>query len=64
MTKLYGPAIVLCNPIIRAYLINYARPLIYSTTMPYLNVLAIKAAFEMLEEGHGDVVRFRPLLLL
>lgn len=47
----------MCNPLIRSYLVNYARPLIYSTAMPLMNVVAIKAAFEMLEEGHGDVVR-------
>lgn len=46
-------AIVLCNPLIRSYLINYARPLIYSTVMPYMNVLAIANSLEMLEQGHG-----------
>ncbi|ORY77650.1 pyridoxal phosphate-dependent transferase [Leucosporidium creatinivorum] len=49
-------AVVLCSPLIRSYLINYARPLIYSTAMPHMNVIAIKTAFDMLEEGHGDAV--------
>lgn len=50
-------AVVLCSPLIRSYLINYARPLIYSTVMTHMNALAISKSFEMLEEGHADIVR-------
>ncbi|GAA5937396.1 hypothetical protein JCM1841_000523 [Sporobolomyces salmonicolor] len=47
-------AVVLSSPLIRSYLINYARPLIYSTVMPYMNVLAIEKSLETLEDGEGD----------
>ncbi|KAM0746721.1 8-amino-7-oxononanoate synthase [Meredithblackwellia eburnea MCA 4105] len=47
-------AVVLSNPLIRSYLVNYARPLIYSTTMPNMNIVAIQKSFEMLQEGYGD----------
>ncbi|KAK4049251.1 hypothetical protein OIO90_005540 [Microbotryomycetes sp. JL221] len=46
--------VVLASPTLRSYLINYARPLIYSTAMPRMNVLAIKQSFLMLERGQGD----------
>lgn len=49
-------AVVLCSPLLRSYLINYARPLVYSTAMPHLNVIAASKSFEMLEDGHGDAV--------
>ncbi|GAA5956672.1 hypothetical protein JCM21900_002333 [Sporobolomyces salmonicolor] len=48
-------AVVLSSPLIRSYLINYARPLIYSTVMPYMNVLAIEKSLETLEDGEGDL---------
>ena len=44
-------AIVLCSPLVRSYLINYARPLIYTTFMPFLNLAAIKASYSLLESG-------------
>lgn len=53
----FATAIVLCNPLIRSYLINYARPLIYSTALPHMNVLAISTVFSFLEDGHTDAVR-------
>ncbi|GAA5872060.1 hypothetical protein JCM3774_006597 [Rhodotorula dairenensis] len=47
-------AAVLASPLIRNYLINYARPLIYSTAMTHLSVLAIQKSLQMLEEGEAD----------
>ncbi|GAA5977455.1 hypothetical protein JCM5350_004693 [Sporobolomyces pararoseus] len=47
-------AVVLCTPLIRQYLVNYARPLIYSTVTPHMNVKAIEKSIEMLEQGHGE----------
>ncbi|GAA6063856.1 hypothetical protein JCM10212_000336 [Sporobolomyces blumeae] len=47
-------AVVLASPLIRNYLINYARPLIYSTVTPHMNVKAIEGALEMLEQGQGE----------
>ena len=55
---------MLASPLIRNYLINYARPLIYSTAMTHLSVLAVQKSLEMLEEGEADPVESRPLLAM
>lgn len=57
LTRETFPAVVLCNPLLRHYLINYARPLIYSTVMPHVNVLLISCALDMLLNGESDQVR-------
>lgn len=56
-------AVVLANRLIRQYLVNYARPLIYSTVMPHMNVKAIENSIEMLQLGFGDQASFHPLVL-
>lgn len=57
-------AAVLASPLIRNYLINYARPLIYSTAMTHLSVLAVQKSLEMLEEGEADPVSLSPTISL
>ena len=47
-------AIILCSPVIRSYLINYARPLIYTTFMSHPSLAAIKVAYDRLEDGRAD----------
>ncbi|BGP27002.1 hypothetical protein JCM10295v2_005964 [Rhodotorula toruloides] len=47
-------AAILASPLIRNYLINYARPLIYSTTMTHLSALAVHKSLELLEEGGSE----------
>ncbi|GAA5945926.1 hypothetical protein JCM10213_006184 [Rhodosporidiobolus nylandii] len=47
-------AAVLASPLVRNYLINYARPLIYSTVMTRMSALAAEKSLEMLEEGKGE----------
>ena len=50
-------AILLCSSeVLREYLINYARPMIYTTFMSYPNLAAIKASYEALMSGRGDVL--------
>ncbi|BFZ63759.1 hypothetical protein YB2330_004891 [Saitoella coloradoensis] len=45
-------AILLCRePILKEYLINYARPLIYSTAMSYPTLASITAVYNMLRHG-------------
>lgn len=56
-------AAVLASPLIRNYLINYARPLIYSTTMTHLSALAVHKSLELLEEGGSEEVRCSPRTL-
>jgi 8-amino-7-oxononanoate synthase len=52
-------AIILCSPIIRLYLINYARPLIYTTFMSHPNLLAIRTAYDWLRMGKANLVSRR-----
>ncbi|KAL2427110.1 8-amino-7-oxononanoate synthase [Exophiala dermatitidis] len=49
-------AIILCSPLIRLYLINYARPLIYTTFMSYPNLVAIKTAYIWLQGGKANIL--------
>ncbi|KAI9322124.1 8-amino-7-oxononanoate synthase [Dichotomocladium elegans] len=44
-------AVVLGSSTLREYLINYARPLIYSTFMAFNALASIKCAYDMLESG-------------
>ncbi|KAK0444618.1 aminotransferase [Desarmillaria tabescens] len=50
-------AVILTSPIIRKYLVNYARPLIYTTSMPHLHLIAIKSTFEFISGTEGDRLR-------
>lgn len=50
-------AIVLCSPLVRAYLINYARSLIYSTAMPLTTLAGIKVAYDFLAHDEAEILR-------
>ncbi|KAK0444606.1 aminotransferase [Desarmillaria tabescens] len=50
-------AVILTSPIIRKYLVNYARPLIYTTSMPHLHLIAIRSSFELISGAEGDRLR-------
>ncbi|SPO01558.1 related to LCB2 - serine C-palmitoyltransferase subunit [Cephalotrichum gorgonifer] len=52
----YG-AIMLCSAITREYLINYARPLIYTTAMPLSCLASIKVAYDFLASNQADDLR-------
>ncbi|KAI4788220.1 PLP-dependent transferase, partial [Aureobasidium sp. EXF-8846] len=45
-------AIILCSPLIKHYLINYARPLIYTTFLSFPALAAIRAAYTLLSDGN------------
>lgn len=51
---LTSPAIVLSSHTTRAYLINYARPLIYTTAMALPSLAGIKVAYEFLMNNGGE----------
>ena len=42
-------AVVVGPKVMRSYLINYARPLIYSTSLPMHSLVTIKCAYELME---------------
>ncbi|CZT06975.1 related to 7-keto-8-aminopelargonate synthetase and related enzymes [Rhynchosporium graminicola] len=44
-------AAILCSPLTREYLINYARPLIYSTSMSFPSLAAIKVVYSLKRQG-------------
>ncbi|TFK18775.1 PLP-dependent transferase [Coprinopsis marcescibilis] len=44
-------AVVLTNELVRDYLLNYARPLIYTTSLSYSNIIAADASFDLLTDG-------------
>ncbi|TFK50182.1 PLP-dependent transferase [Heliocybe sulcata] len=47
-------AVILSTPLIRDYLINYARSLIYTTSLSYANIIAIDCSFDFLQNGVAD----------
>jgi 8-amino-7-oxononanoate synthase len=55
-------AVLLTNTLIRDYLLNYARPLIYTTSLSNLAVIAASCSFDLLENGTAD--RVGPSLVL
>lgn len=55
-------AILLCSTLTREYLINYARPLIYSTAMPFPSLAAIKVVYSLMKQGFTQPVRKNPQL--
>jgi 8-amino-7-oxononanoate synthase len=44
-------AAILCSPVIRQYMINYARPLIFTTFMSYPSLVAIRTAYDWMIRG-------------
>lgn len=44
-------AVILTNILIRDYLLNYARPLIYTTSLTLANILAVDASLDLLQDG-------------
>ncbi|KAH6685820.1 8-amino-7-oxononanoate synthase [Plectosphaerella plurivora] len=50
-------AIVLCSPIVREYLVNYARTLIYTTAMPPACLAGIKVAYDALPTEQVEKLR-------
>lgn len=54
---IFNPAIVLCDPLTREYLINYARTLIYTTAMSHPTLIAIRCVYELMQQGKTQSVR-------
>ncbi|KAK8060697.1 aminotransferase class I and II [Apiospora saccharicola] len=46
--------VVLCSPTARAYLINYARTFIYTTSMTLTSLICIDTTYDHLAGGHAD----------
>ncbi|KAG9296062.1 hypothetical protein G9A89_011914 [Geosiphon pyriformis] len=50
-------AAILGPQYLRTYLINYARPLIFSTFLPYSSLISIKCAYKIISSPVGDQLR-------
>jgi len=49
--------VLLTNTLIRDYLLNYARPLIYTTSLSNAAIIAASCSFALLEDGTAEKVR-------
>lgn len=54
-------AVLFTNTLIRDYLLNYSRPLIYTTSLSNLAVIAASCSFDLLEDGTADRLAARVL---
>ncbi|KAF8124746.1 PLP-dependent transferase [Boletus edulis] len=49
-------AVLLTTEIVKDYLLNYARSLVYTTTLPFANIVAINCSFDVLEDGTTEAL--------
>ncbi|KAA1467208.1 PLP-dependent transferase [Dentipellis sp. KUC8613] len=49
-----GVAVVLGSELLKDYLINYARPLIYTTSLSHASIIAADCSFDLLEDGTAE----------
>ncbi|KAK0488752.1 pyridoxal phosphate-dependent transferase [Armillaria novae-zelandiae] len=49
-------AVLLTTPLIRDYMLNYARSLIYTTSLSFSNIIAADASFDMLVDGTAQIL--------
>jgi 8-amino-7-oxononanoate synthase len=47
---------MLTNVLVRDYLLNYARTLIFTTSLSYANIVAANCSFDMLSDGTATLV--------
>ncbi|KAM5544801.1 hypothetical protein V8D89_001699 [Ganoderma adspersum] len=47
-------AVLLITPLVRDYLLNYARSLIYTTSLSHANIIAADCSFDLLESGEAE----------
>ncbi|WVQ72394.1 hypothetical protein IAR50_001946 [Cryptococcus sp. DSM 104548] len=47
-------AVLLCSPTVRTFLINFARPFIFSTAMPHSTVIALQCVWDILQGNEGE----------
>ncbi|WRT66317.1 uncharacterized protein IL334_003272 [Kwoniella shivajii] len=47
-------AVLLCSPTVRSFLINFARPLIFSTALPHSTIISLECVWDVLQSEEGD----------
>ena len=55
-------AIVLGSETLKQFLINFSRPFIFSTALPFYSQIAIKSAYDILSKQDDSMFKFRELL--
>jgi 8-amino-7-oxononanoate synthase len=58
----YRGAIVVGSDVLRGYLINFARPFVYSTAPDLLTLRYIYQAYRLMADAHGERTRLRKLI--
>ncbi|KAF8556492.1 PLP-dependent transferase [Imleria badia] len=56
-------AVFLTTELVKDYLLNYARSLIYTTTLTFANIIAINCSFDLLEDGTAEALATHLLAL-
>ena len=49
-------AVLLTTALVKDYLLNYARSLIYTTSLTFANIIAVNCSFDLLEDGAAETV--------
>lgn len=52
-------AVLLVTELVKDYLLNYARSLVFTTSLTFANIVAINCSFDMLEDGTAEVVGYQ-----
>lgn len=53
-------AVILTSTLIRDYMLNYARSLIYTTSLSHANIISVDCSFDLLEDGTAKKVMLLP----
>ncbi|KAI9460310.1 pyridoxal phosphate-dependent transferase [Boletus coccyginus] len=56
-------AVLLTTELVKDYLLNYARSLVYTTTLTFANIVALNCSFDILEDGTAEVLSTHLLAL-
>jgi len=54
-------AIIVGSEILKQFLLNYARPFVFSTALPFHSLLAVKCAYEILPNQQRRILKIRNL---
>jgi 8-amino-7-oxononanoate synthase len=49
-------AAILCNETVRTMIVNFARPVIYTTALSFLMLAAIRASYTLMQTGQIEPV--------
>ena len=50
--------VVLTSPIIKDYLVNFTKSIVFSTEMPYTDIYALEASLSVISSARGQEVQY------